>query len=250
MLRPGQRCAAPAPEILHLMRQPKIGADHREALISIFTGKPVCFHDPLHRPVGGAENPDLSLPLKTVHGLDHSLDRNLHIIPVQQINIDMVCLQFRQGIMQITLHVKGRHPVPVAVRMGAFCHDHCLLSALSCRQVCPELCLAVNCGAVISIQSHFPQFVQQAEPRLFFPPHSIILCDLRNDRMGHADDNRRQRLFHSFYTSSLHDTSLPERSAPAGSPTKRAAPFFSRPPARSAFLTRILRLPDFPDHFH
>ena len=186
VLRSGDRHASAAPQVLHLQRQAVVRTGHAEVLDPVLQRVQVSFPDPVHRPVGYAEQADLLLPLCLVQGLHDLADRRLRVVPVQQENVDVVRLQGLQAGLQLFpdhLPVHLHHAIPDIAALGQ--HDD-LLPVAPPPDPSAEHFLrpAVAAGTVKEIDAALRRAVQQ---RVRVPAGGH-----RTDRRPEYDPGRRQ----------------------------------------------------------
>src|SRR5207302_90945 len=118
---------AASPGFLELVRQAELGTARDEAYHAMLVGIVVGFSDAAVAPVGSAEGADLTLPNQSIQSVDNGADGDVGIVTVEQIEVNIVHLHARQGIVKIGGDVEGRHAPAVRVGVRSLANDDHLL---------------------------------------------------------------------------------------------------------------------------
>ena len=191
VIRSCQGDAVAAPGILHLLGQAEIRTGDGETVQAVRCRVIICFADPRVGPVGDAENADLPGALCLVQCVDEFADRGLRVVPVQQINVDVVRLQCSKAFCEFFLnHRPVDQHVALLINIAALAeHDHTVPVVPLFHPVSEaDLGCAVSSRAVKTVQAVGQCGVQQV----------IHILAHQHRHVGGSEELTRNRLADSL----------------------------------------------------
>ena len=186
------------PRFLHLVGQAEVGAAGHERREPVFVRVFIRRLEAGHRPVGAAEGADAARVFVLVEHLDDGADRHVGVVPVEQVEVDVVELEAGQRIVDVGRDVEGGDAAAVAAVVRALADDDHVLAHAPVAHPRAHGALVVAVAVnVAGIKGRAPQrahAVQQRETLLHLVgvDHDSALHQAR-DGLVHA---RNRSVFH------------------------------------------------------